>query len=59
MNQTERRQYLINRLLAEEPQYSEIETPSDVQGQRRLLRGLMNVRRPGQIGEEFLQVQDE
>ena len=39
MNQTERRQYLINRLLAEEPQYSEIETPSDVQGQRRLLRG--------------------
>ena len=59
MNQTERRQYLIKRLLAEEPQYSDIETPADAQGQRRLLRGLMNVRRPGQIGEEFLRVQDE
>ena len=27
MNQTERRHYLIKRLLAEEPRYREIETP--------------------------------
>ena len=59
MNQSERRQYLIKRLLAEEPRYREIETPVDAQGQKRLLRSLMNVRMPAMIGEEFLQVQDE
>ena len=59
MNQTERRQYLIKRLLAERPEYRQVELPKDAAGQRRLLRGLMNVRMPASIGDDFLQVQDE
>lgn len=59
MNQTERRKYLINRLLSEQPRYSDIEIPNDANGQRRLLRSLFNVRMPEEIGEDFLQVQDE
>ena len=59
MNQTERRQYLIKRLLSEQPRYKDIAVPEDSNGQRRLLRSLMNVRMPAAIGEDFLQVQDE
>lgn len=59
MNQTERRQYLIRRLLSEQPRYRDIEMPDDTQGQKRLLRSLFNVRMPEEIGEDFLQVQDE
>lgn len=59
MNQTERRKYLIKRLLSEQPRYEDIAVPEDPNGQRRLLRSLMNVRMPAAIGEEFLQVQDE
>ena len=59
MNQTERRHYLIKRLLAEEPRYREIETPADALEQKRLLRSLFNVRMPAKIGEDFLQVQDD
>ena len=59
MNQTERRQYLIRRLLSEQTRYRDIEMPDDTQGQRRLLRSLFNVRMPEEIGEDFLQVQDE
>ena len=33
--------------------------PKDVQGQRDLLRSLMNIRMPGAIDDEFLNVQDE
>ena len=59
MNQTERRQYLIRTLLSEQPRYRDIEMPDDTQGQKLLLRSLFNVRMPEEIGEDFLQVQDE
>ena len=59
MNQTERRHYLIRTLLKEQPRYEDISVPEDPNGQRRLLRSLMNVRMPAAIGEDFLQVQDE
>ena len=59
MNQTERRQYLIKRLLSEQPRYKDIAVPEDPNGQRRLLRSLMKVRMPAAIGEDFLQVQDD
>ena len=44
MNQTGRRKYLIKRLLSEQPRYEDIAMPEDSNGQRRLLRSLMNVR---------------
>lgn len=59
MDHDKKRQYLIKRLLEERPEYSGIELPGDAQGQRQLLRGLMNIRRAGKIDEEFLQIQDE
>lgn len=59
MTQTERRNYLIRELLAEQPQYRELSIPEDTAGQKRLLRALMNVRLPQTISEDFLAAQDE
>ena len=59
MNQRERRQFLIQSLLRERPQYRKMEIPADEDEQHQLLRGLMNVRAPQRIGADFLQVQDD
>lgn len=59
MNQAERRLFLIKALLSENPYCKDIEIPSDPNGQRTLLRGLMNIREPQSIGTEFLRIQDE
>ena len=59
MTQTERRIFLIKRLLSEQPRYRDLTVPSDETEQSRLLRSLMNVRPPYPIGEDFLTVQDE
>ena len=59
MNQRERRQFLIQSLLRERPQYRKMEIPADEDEQRQLLRGLMNVRAPQRIGADFLQMQDD
>ena len=58
MTQAERRLYLINALLAERPSCRRQPIPQDAQGQKRLLRGLLNVRPPKAIAPEFLTVQD-
>ena len=50
---------LIRYLIAEEPQYSEIQIPSDLQGKRDLFRALRNVRPPRPVSGEFLRLQDE
>jgi len=59
MSQTEKRQFLIRRLLDEQPRYRNLEIPSDVTEQSQLLRSLFNIRMPGIIDEGFLKVQDE
>ena len=51
--------YLIDYLLKEDPQYAELQIPSDLQGKRDLFRALRNVRPPKPVGEEFLRMQDE
>ena len=58
MTQTERRKYLIQELLREQPQYRNIEIPESAQDQKNLLRSLFNIRMPEPVSEEFLQVQD-
>ena len=50
---------LIRYLIAEEPQYSEIRIPEDLQGKRDLFRALRNVRPPRPVSGEFLRLQDE
>lgn len=59
MNQSEKRLFLIRSLLNENPEYQDFDIPKDSESQRRLLRGLMNVRSPRAIGADFLKVQDE
>lgn len=59
MTQAERRNYLIQELLAEQPQYRELPVPADATEQKRLLRSLMNVRAPSPISKNFLAAQDE
>ena len=59
MNHTEKRLFLIQALLNEQPDYQQIAIPASPGDQKRLLRSLFNVRMPGAISEEFLKVQDE
>ena len=58
MTQTERRIFLIQALLAEQPQYQSITVPKTAEEQKVLLRSLLNVRPPKPIGDDFLAVQD-
>ncbi len=59
MTQAERRIYLIKYLLNEQKQYSHMEIPSEANEQKRLLRGLLNIRPPMPVSEDFIAVQDE
>ena len=59
MTLSERRIFLINKLLREQPQYRDVPVPKSETEQKRLLRTLMNIRRPMPIGDDFLAVQDE
>lgn len=56
--QEKRRQYLIQVLLRERPEYEAMEIPMQEDEQRQLLRGLMNIRAPRRCSEEFLRIQD-
>lgn len=58
MNQSEKRRFLIRHFLRERPEYRNMDIPGDAEGQRRLLRGLMNLREPRPLAEDLLRVQD-
>lgn len=57
MTQSQRRSYLIEKLLQERREYMGVSLPTEEE-QRRLLRGLMNLRPPAPVSGEFLRVQD-
>lgn len=59
MNQSEKRVFLIKRLLKEQPGFSNMQIPIDTDEQKTMLRSLMNVRMPGIIDDEFISIQDE
>lgn len=59
MDQTERRKYLIGKLLEEQPAYKKYEIPKDFETQKRLLRALLNIRAPKYADKDFLELQDE
>ena len=58
MTQKERLKYLIQFLLNERPEYSNISIPQEEQEQKKLLRSLMNIRPPKLISKEFIDIQD-
>lgn len=59
MTQGEKREFLISRLLEEQPQYAQMKIPSEAGEQKKLLRSLFNIRMPETIGEEFIKIQNE
>ncbi len=59
MTHEEKRIYLIKALLAEQPRYGSIEIPTDGQGQKDLLRSLMNVRLPAPLSDEYVGIESE
>ncbi len=59
MTHEEQRIWLIEQLLAERSDADDIKIPSDEQGQKDLLRGLMNIRMPDPVSDGFLKIQDE
>lgn len=59
MNQKERQLYLIKYLLSENKKYEKMPVPESEEERFGLLRGLMNIRPPKPVTEEFLAVQDE
>ena len=58
MTQSQRREFLIHYLLQERQEHTGVSLPTGEEKQRRLLRGLMNLRPPAPVSGEFLQVQD-
>lgn len=59
MTQNERLKFLINYLVGEHEEYGGISIPTDIGGQKRLYRALVNVREPSAIDEEYLRIEDE
>ena len=59
MNHDEQRIWLIKQLLAERSDVSDVEIPAGEKEQKDLLRGLMNIRMPDPISDDFLKIQDE
>lgn len=53
MNQDDRRKYLIEGLLKEQPEYENMQIPSDAGKQKILLRSLMNIRMPKKMDYAF------
>lgn len=60
MNQTERRIYLIQGLCREDSRFADIRPEQmSEEEQKNTLRGLMNIRLPAPVGDEWLAVQDD
>ncbi|MCQ2481011.1 MAG: protein-ADP-ribose hydrolase, partial [Clostridia bacterium] len=59
MTQKERREFLIKYLIDENRTFAELSVPQSESEQITLLRALMNVRSPMNIGTDFLNIQDE
>ena len=59
MSQEQRLAYLVEAFKADSADYQNLQTPRDIFGKQRILRSLMNIRMPGKLPKEVLEVQDE
>lgn len=59
MTQEQRLDYLVEKFKAESEEYKHLQTPSDENGKRRMLRSLMNIRMPKKLDNSTVKVQDE
>ena len=58
LTQDQRLTELVEAFKTDSGEYRDIETPTDIDGRRRLLRSLMNIRMPKHMSTEVLQMQD-
>lgn len=59
MTQNERLTYLLEQFKDDSVEYRDLETPADPDGQKQVLRSLMNIRMPRALAPEVLSVQDD
>ena len=59
MTQEQRLDYLVEEFKKDSVQYKDLETPKDIEGKRRILRSLMNIRMPKALPDDVLAVQDQ
>lgn len=59
MTQEQRADFMIRYLLDERKEYRTGELPVSLAEKRKLLRGLMNLRPPAPVSEEFVRIQDD
>ena len=59
MTQDQRLSFLVETFKADSVEYKGLVTPKDTDGRRRVLRSLMNIRMPGMMPDNVLQVQDD
>ncbi len=57
--QEQRLDILVEAFKADSGQYKDLQTPSDTEGKRRILRSLMNIRMPKVLDGTILAIQDE
>ena len=57
--QDQRLDTLVEVFKADSVQYKDLQTPTDTEGKRRILRSLMNIRMPRKLDDSVLAVQDE
>jgi O-acetyl-ADP-ribose deacetylase (regulator of RNase III) len=59
LTQEQRLDTLVEAFKADSVQYKDLQTPEDIEGKRRTLRSLMNIRMPRKLDDSVLAVQDE
>ena len=59
ITQEQRLAKLVEAFKEDSGQYAKVKMPEDCEGRKRLLRSLMNIRQPGDMPAEVLQLQDE
>lgn len=59
MDQSERLDFLVEQFKKDSVIYRDLKTPADLQGKKRILRSLMNIRMPGPMSDDVLRIQDE
>lgn len=51
--------FLVEEFKSDSVEYRDLRTPDDIEGKRRVLRSLMNIRMPKSMDERVLRIQDE
>lgn len=57
--QEKRLNYLVEAFKADSDEYKDLQTPTDTNGKRRILRSLMNIRMPRDMDADVLAAQDD